>query len=132
MIVFQKNEAARQARHSAAVNAERSRRIEDGAPFTVTGYADPIHLQGREEDKINLTNLAMAAQLRLSINPATTEMTVFRDRLNVNHTLTQSQVLELWQKGAEWITSLYQVSWALKAQLVGSDGTDDAHWPDPS
>ncbi|SNY93429.1 protein of unknown function [Cohaesibacter sp. ES.047] len=112
------------------VNAERSRRIESGCSVSVTGVVDPIPLQGRPQDQTNLLGLVTGAQLHIASGDTTT--ITFRDADNVDHDLTPSQVLELWQGGATFISAVMQASWDLKAATpIPSDYTDDAYWPVP-
>ncbi|MGN6773513.1 MAG: DUF4376 domain-containing protein [Rhizobiaceae bacterium] len=72
------------------VNAERDRRIIAGKTI------NDIAVTGRDEDARNLTNLALAAQLRIAAGDMTT-LTTFRDGNNVDRDLTPSQMLDLWQ-----------------------------------
>lgn len=114
---------AREAEH-AAVNAERQRRIVAGA---VIGG---VRVTGRDEDARNLTNLALAAQLRIAGGDATTP-TTYRDGDNVDHDLTPPQMLALWQQSAAYVSALYAASWAIKAmEPVPEDVTADELWPD--
>ncbi len=111
-----------------AVNLERARRITAGTDITVTGYDQPIALQGRAEDRQALIGLAMMAQMLISAGSVPT-MT-FRDRLNVAHDLTPAQVIELWQRGTLWMQEIYQASWSLKdADPIPENYADDTHWP---
>lgn len=113
---------------SEQVNAERERRIVSGANFTVSGVAEPIHVTGRDEDKVNLQALAFAASLRLGQGDNAT-ITVFRDGQNVDHSLIPAQVLELWQHAAAYVTLIYQRSWEIKALApIPADYADDSYW----
>jgi hypothetical protein len=106
-----------------AVNAERDRRIIVGK--TINGIA----VTGRDEDARNLTNLALAAQLRIGSGDTTTT-TTFRDGNNVDHDLTPPQMLDLWQQSAAYVSALYEASWTLKAMdPIPADYADDTHWP---
>ncbi len=110
------------------VNRERKRRIEAGVLVAVTGGTRPVALQGRAEDQSSLMALALAANLRIAAGRGS-ETTTFRDRDNIDHELTQSQVLELWQRGAAWIEAVYAASWALKDQNpIPQDFTHDIYW----
>lgn len=110
------------------VNAERERRIVAGANFTVQGHGAPIHVTGRDEDKVNLQGLAFAASLRLGQGDNAT-LTVFRDGQNVDHSLIPAQVLELWQHAAAYVTLVYQRSWEIKAlDPIPADYADDSYW----
>jgi hypothetical protein len=105
------------------VNAERQRRVVAGK--TINGVA----VTGRDEDARNLTNLALAAQLRIGSGDTTTT-TTFRDGNNVDHDLTPPQMLALWQASAAYVSALYEASWALKAMdPIPVDYADATHWP---
>jgi hypothetical protein len=93
---------------TVAINRERGRRIEAGKVI------DGVYVTGRDEDARNLTNLALAAQMRLAAGDTSTA-TLFRDGNNVDHELTPPQVLALWQQSAAYVSALYAASWALKA-----------------
>lgn len=119
--VEDKTAAARKARH-AAINAERQRRIEAGKVI------DGVHVTGRDEDARNLTNLALAAQLRISMGDTTT-LTTYRDGDNVDHELSPPQMLALWQQSAEYVSALYAASWAIKAMSpMPEDVAADEMW----
>ena len=106
----------------AAINAERQRRIVGGT--VING----VRVTGRDEDARNLTNLALAAQMRLAAGDTTT-ITIFRDGDNVDHELTPAQVIALWQGSAAFVSALYAASWAIKAQdPLPPDVTVDALW----
>lgn len=109
-----------QAELAIAVNRERARRIEAGKVI------DGARVTGRDEDARNLTNLALAAQLRLAAGDATA--TTFRDGDNVDHQLSPAQVLSLWQQSAAYVSSLYAASWALKAGPIPADYAADQYW----
>lgn len=96
-----------------AVNLKRARLITAGVVVEVTGHG-PVALQGRPEDQSSLQGLAFGAQLRLSVGDNATPM-AFLDRENVLHLLVPMQMLELWQKGAEFISETYARSWQIKA-----------------
>ncbi len=113
--------AARSAAH-AAINAERQLRIETGTVI------DGICVTGRDEDARNLTNLALAAQMRIAGGDTST-ITVYRDGNNVDHELTPPQVLSLWQKSSAYVSDLYAASWAIKAmEPLPVDVTVDELW----
>lgn len=106
-----------------AINADRTRRIVAGKVI------DGIHVTGRDEDARNLTNLALAAQLRISTGDTST-VTLFRDGDNVDHELAPLQVMSLWQQSSEYVSALYAASWALKAlDPIPADFADDSYWP---
>lgn len=105
------------------VNAERDRRIVAGK--TINGVA----VTGRDEDARNLTNLALAAQLRLA-SADTTTLTTFRDGNNVDHDLTPAEMLALWQGSAAYVSALYAASWVIKAlDPIPLDFDADSRWP---
>jgi len=106
-----------------AVNAERTRRI------TVGKVIDGVHVTGTDEDARNLTSLAMGAQLRLGMGDMTT-LTTYRDGDNVDHQLTPSQIVAIWQASAGYVSALYAASWSLKAMTpIPADFADDSYWP---
>lgn len=104
------------------INRERTRRIERGK--TIEG----IRVTGSDKDIMNLTNLAMGAQLRLAMGDQTT--TIFRDGDNVDHELTPAQVLGLWQEASQQVSAIYQASWAIKAMNpIPQNVASDDLWP---
>lgn len=106
-----------------AVNAERTRRITAGKVI------DGVHVTGTDEDARNLTSLAMGAQLRLGMGDMTT-LTTYRDGDNVDHQLTPSQIVAIWQASAGYVSALYAASWSLKAMTpIPADFADDGYWP---
>ena len=116
--------AAARARAEAAVNAERQRRIVAGTVI------DGVRVTGRDEDARNLTNLALAAQLRIAGGDTATP-TTYRDGDNVDHDLTPPQMLALWQQSAAYVSALYAASWAIKAMdTLPGDVTADGLWPE--
>lgn len=107
----------------AAINAERQRRIEAGKVI------EGVYVTGRDEDARNLTNLALAAQMRIAGGDTAT-ITVYRDGNNVGHELTPPQVLSLWQQSSAYVSDLYAASWAVKAmEPLPVDVTADELWP---
>lgn len=108
-----------------AINVERERRIKLGGTFTVTGIGD-IPVTGNDEDIRNLQGLGMAALARLAAGDSTT-VTVFRDAVDVTHSLVPAQVLQLWQLSAAYVSAIYQASWALKENSL--DYLDGDNWP---
>ena len=122
LVTAEMKAAEKRASTEAAVNAERQRRILAGTVI------DGVHVTGRDEDALNLTNLALVAQLRIAGGDMTTP-TVFRDGNNVDHELTPPQVLSLWQQSAAYVSALYAASWAIKAMdPMPEDVTADALW----
>lgn len=123
LVTAEKKAAAARASAEAAVNAERQRRILAGKVI------DGVHVTGRDEDARNLTNLALAAQLRIASGDTTT-LTTYRDGNNVDHELTPPQMLALWQESAAYVSALYAASWAIKAmEPLPEDVTADELWP---
>ncbi len=105
------------------VNAERRHRILAGR--IISG----VHVTGSDEDARNLANLAQLAKMRIDGGDTDT-LTVFRDADNVDHSLTPTQIVEIWTASVEYVSALYAAGWALKAQSpIPSDITDDRHWP---
>lgn len=105
------------------VNAERQRRIAVGKVI------DGVHVTGSDEDARNLMSLAIGAQMRLAAGDNETP-TTFRDGDNVDHELTPTQLLSLWQQSAEYVSALYAASWALKGmEPIPADFAEDTHWP---
>ena len=106
----------------ADINVERTRRMVLGHTF------GDVYVTGTDDDARNLTNLALAAQLRLASGDTTT-LTDFRDGNNVVHALTPMQMLGLWQQSASFVSALYASSWALKALTpIPHDYTLDKYW----
>ena len=111
-----------QTDRAIAVNEERTRRIATGT--TISG----IWVTGRDEDARNLTNLAVAAQMRIALGDTTP--TAFRDGANVTHSLSPAEVLALWQQSAAYVSALYAASWALKAMNpIPADISNSDVWP---
>ena len=94
------------------VNEERERRIKEGTKVSITNYGE-VSLQGRLEDQTSLQGLAFGAQLRMSLGDNKTEL-LFLDKDNILHKLTPPQLLELWQKGAAFVSATYAKSWVIK------------------
>lgn len=107
-----------------SVNAKRLAVITAGVDVEITGYG-PVALQGRPEDQASLQGLAFGAQLRLSMGDSTT-LTDFMDRNNSPHQLAPAQVLELWQKGAAFISAIYARSWEIKEMDPTTTDVNDA------
>ena len=124
IIVTAEAKAARaRASAEATVNAERQRRVLAGIVI------DGVRVTGRDEDARNLTNLALAAQLRIAGGDTVTH-TVYRDGDNIDHELTPPAMLALWQQSAAYVSELYASSWAIKAMdPLPADVTADELWP---
>ncbi|MFN3250057.1 hypothetical protein [Roseibium album] len=118
------------------VDAERARRIDLGAEFTLSDGM-VIAITGRQQDQTVLLGSSIAAQ-SLAVSGETNPVMVYRDRDNQIRNLTPLQMIELYTKGLTWITTIMQVSWAMKdgtgpySAGIPSDYTDDSHWPDPA
>lgn len=112
----------------ADITRERSRRIAEGVVVSVEGYGD-VALQGRPEDQVTLGNLAQISLLRIQQGDTTT-ITKFRDKDNVDHDLTPHQIVDMWVKGTQWASSVYEASWDVKdLDPIPLDYTDDKYWP---
>lgn len=110
-----------------AVNEQRLMLVAEGLDILVAGYGT-VALQGRPEDQQTIQGLAFGAQLRLAAGDVLTP-TVFLDRNNVEHSLTPMQVLEVWQKGATFVSQVYARSWAIKKMdPLTTDPEDDILW----
>lgn len=110
-----------------AVNVERDRRILQGNTFALSTGKE-ISLRGDDTTKENLQALAFAATLRIQ-QGAANSITLFRDNTDYVHELTQAEVLELWSKSAEFVSTMFQAAWFLKdGPAIPQDYTDDAHW----
>jgi hypothetical protein len=116
------------------VNAERERRLEYGAAFTVAGVAEPIPLQGRPLDQTVYLALLMRAQGFKAAGVTTAVLNV-RAGNDVIFTLTPDQMMSLVMQSMAWFESVMAVSWAMKdsaggfPQGIPTDYTDDTHWP---
>ncbi|UWQ16162.1 DUF4376 domain-containing protein [Jannaschia sp. M317] len=128
IITAEDKATADRARLSAAVNAERDRRIAAGQTVFVPGLG-PVPMQGRIGDMQNLLALFNAANLRKARGDTSAGI-VFRDAENVVHRLTPDQMIALYVMGATWVEAVYGASWRMKdGGDVPADFTDDRHWP---
>lgn len=110
------------------VNAERDRRIALPTTFTITGYGD-VTIRGDAKTISNLDSLALKANV-LTAQGASGNITNYRDDNNVTHPLSQTQVLDLWAKGAAHIQAVYEASWDIKdAGPIPADYNSDTYWP---
>lgn len=118
----------------ADVNAERDKRLHDGAAFAVTGVAEPIPLQGREADKSVYLAQLMRAQGMKAVGVTDPALRI-RDAINGIHWLTPDQMIELVSQGMAWFEDVMAVSWAMKDATgdftggIPDDLSNDAHWP---
>ncbi len=117
------------------VNTERDRRILAGTVIPVTGYGN-IPVTGTKDDKdVFLARRMIAAEAMA--NGVTAAILVFRDRENVVHYLTPSQMVELADKGFAWIEAMMIRSWEMKDGAapyqagIPDDLENDSHWPTP-
>lgn len=95
-----------------AVNVKRAGLLAAGTDVEVTGYG-VVALQGRPDDQTLIQGLAFGAQLRLGLGDSATQMP-FLDRANVLHLLTPVQMIEVWRKGAAFVSVVYRRSWVIK------------------
>jgi hypothetical protein len=111
------------------VNVERDRRVLEGSTFQITGYGT-VRIRGDETTTRNLQGLAFGAQLRMAQGDLSS-LTPFRDEDNVVHMLTPMQVIELWSKGAAFISACFQAAWDLKdgPEGIPEDYQEDRYWP---
>jgi hypothetical protein len=111
---------------SEQINEERARRILSGV--TVNIGEKNVAIQGRDEDKLNLTNLGLAAQSRIMAGDDTEFQ--FRDGDNVTHILRPQEMFDTWQASIAFVEAVYQASWMLKEmESIPQDYTDDKYWP---
>ena len=116
------------------VNAERERRLEYGAAFTVAGVTDPIPLQGRPFDQTVYLALLMRAQGFKAAGVTTAALNV-RAGNDMIFTLTPDQMMSLVMQSMTWFESVMAVSWAMKDSTcdfpdgIPTDYTADTHWP---
>ena len=115
------------------VNVERDRRILAGTVINVTGHGN-IPVTGTKDDKdVFLGRRIIAAEA--AANGVTAPVLVFRDRKNVIHNLTPSQMIELADKGFSWIEAMMVRSWVMKDGAapyedgIPDDLDNDSHWP---
>lgn len=110
------------------INDLRDGKIRAGCSVKLNGISTPLYISGSEDNIRNISNLAQLAMFQVS-NGSTTTI-AFRDDKNIIYNLTPAQVIEMWQKSMQYITSLYQASWTLKdSSPVPQDFTDQKYWP---
>jgi hypothetical protein len=110
------------------VDAEIERRLRMGTGIAVTGIGD-IPVQGRDRDMTIFPNLRDSAK-ELQEAGITAAVLPFRDRDNVTHMLTPTQMLELVSGARMAAQALYSAMWDLKdANPIPQDYTDDSYWP---
>jgi hypothetical protein len=124
---FGQDQAVRKRQFDDAVNREREVRWEAGTDIEITGYGW-IALQGRAEDRDSLAGLAQAADMAMRMG-ATEVYHYFIDRENVLHILSGQQVMELFVKGANFVSQIHFSSVIIKAQpQYNIDPADDTLW----
>lgn len=113
---------------AAEVDAERDRRMVAGVTVEVSGYG-PIPLRGGAADQTILLALKDTAR-DLIAEGVTDPVLIFRDAQNAMHQLTPGQMAELADAGKQYVSDVYEASWALKdAAPIPLDFASDAHWP---
>lgn len=111
------------------VNAERDRRLINGAVIEVEGYG-PIASQARPLDQTVMLALKDTARDLIAAG-VVAAVIPYRDASDQEHLLTATQMADLADKGKQWFTAVMQASWALKDAEGGvpADFTADAYWP---
>jgi hypothetical protein len=110
------------------INELRDRKIVAGCMITLTGISTPLQVGGTQDNIRNISNLAQMAMYQSSMGITTA--VPFRDDKNVIYNLTPSQIIEMWQKSMQYISSLYQASWNLKdSNPVPLDFASQKYWP---
>jgi hypothetical protein len=108
------------------VNSERERRLALGALISVTGLANPVHVQGTLRDRINLYGLDKEAR-----DSAPSAMMSFHDANDEDRPMTASQMIEMISKAEKIALSLFVAGHNLKAMdPIPDDLDDDRYWPD--
>lgn len=129
-------------KNNADVNFERDRRIIAGAVIAVSGHGD-VPVTGTKDDK----DVFLARRIRAREAEAagvTDPVFVFRDRDNNIHNLTPLQMIDLCDKGIDWIEAMMVRSWEMKDGTgayafvdeenpggIPDDLDQDIHWPKP-
>lgn len=115
------------------VNAERDRRIANGASFNV-GDGLAVKVTGSDRDMVILQAKKGEAEAKKAAGDESASI-VFRDGDNQNLMLTPDQMISLVDQGTLWVQSVMQVSWAMKDASepfldgIPDDYTDDKYWP---
>lgn len=110
------------------INELRDGKIKAGCSIKVTGIVPMLYISGSDENIRNISNLAQLAMFQSSMGVSST--IPFRDDKNVIYDLTPAQVIEMWQKSMNYVSSLYQVSWTLKdSNPIPQDFADQKYWP---
>lgn len=109
------------------INEKRAAVIEAGTTINIDDYG-PVRLGGRKQDRENLHGLAFSSSLRLGIGDNET-LLPFRDADNVVHLLNPSQMIELFVKGARWVSRQYTLTWGMKdGEELPEDWVNDPRW----
>ena len=100
-----------------------------GVMISVTGYADPIHVQCAGNHRDNLQDLYEMARERVTLGQGT--MTSFRCAANNNHNLNPAQVKELCEQVFAYRNDVREAAHVLKdMNPIPTDyATNPAHWP---
>lgn len=110
------------------VDAYRDQVVAAGVDFDLPGYGT-IHLQGRPQDMVAILGLSLTAQQLQGAGQAG-RVLPFRDRENIVHQLTPGQIVQVFQVGSAFVSSVMQASWAMKdAGDESVDPADRANWP---
>lgn len=114
---------------SPMVNEERDKRLALGTSINVEGHPTPVRIEGGDKDIRNLQGLALGAQMRMTMgNPDA--LTTYRDADNLEHTLTQGQIADLFVKAMTHVEEVYKASWRVKGNpKVPHDFRNPKHWP---
>jgi hypothetical protein len=126
--------AEAQVARIAGVNAERLRRIDAGAAFTVDGVADPVSLTGRAFDQTVYLALLTRAQ-GYKVAGITDPILTIRAGDDTMLSLTPDQMISLVSLAMAWFETVMATSWAMKDATgefpggIPEDFTDDRHWP---
>jgi hypothetical protein len=126
--IYQYNSGLTYTPTANEVNVERERRIALGCNVTIVNVGT-IYVTGREQDIRNMSGLGQAAIARI-VSGDTTTLVPFRDGYDIIYNLNPSQMLELWQKSAGYVSDVYQASWTLKANTIPFDyKINNTYWP---
>ena len=109
------------------VIAERQRRILQGKTISTTGGPN-VQLAGDDGTRSDLQALVTIAQMRLAASDTSTLKVRGKD--GTIHTLTPTQVVELWVLGVAFIQSVIEASWVIEAlDPIPLDYADNSRWP---
>ncbi len=105
------------------INRERNRRVEEGREFF------GVWVTGRDKDQTVMLGLKDTARdlKDAGINAA---VLPFKDGKNIEHMLTADEFIAIHNAGKQFVTSVYQASWALKLMNpIPQDTGNDEYWP---